>query len=170
MMILKKNILALFLTAVPVALHAQQLYIEHPGKKKIRILAGSRMEVVSSGGGSAAGIGISDPPFEVSRFTADSLVLIRTTQWKDTFEYKFNSWTGKIKENKKRYYKVPAGWESRTFALNDIRVITYRYRHDQSGEGCIACYLIPGLNIYYIWSKSWRTKTFDMTQWRFAWK
>ena len=147
----------------------QTLYIQN-GKKKIEILLHARLEVLTYNDTTAFSPKKDDNPFLISRITHDSIELSRVITWKDTFSYKFNVFTGKDNKDKIRHEKIAAQVEYKTYALNDISGMRYTYQRDQSGDGCPICILIPGLNIYYFWSKGNRTKNFETAKWTFVWK
>lgn len=154
---------------LPLLLFGQTLCIQQ-GKKKIKILPGARLDVLTKNERRDFTADSSAAEFLVKNISADSITLYRPVEWKDTFSYKFNAWTGKDIPEKKRYYKVAIRFEQKQFSLAEITQIKYTYQSDQSGDGCIGCLLIPGLNIYYLLSKRHKTRVFDMTRWKFVWQ
>jgi len=151
----------LFLMALSTA-EGQTLYIQK-GKKKIEILPMSEIEIRTSGDTAKLIDDKKPSAFTIKNITTDSIEISKPTAWKDTFYYRFIN-------KKKRFYKEPVQYEFRKFSLNDVSQIKYTYQRSQSDGGCIFCILVPGLNIYYFWSKAWRTKVFDMAEWKFIWK
>jgi hypothetical protein len=158
----------LFFALLP-GVNGQTLYIQN-GKKRIKILRLSTIEIKTWNDSLLQADDSKSIPFTVNSIAGDSIYVVRTTEWKDTFRYKFNFLTGKDIKEKKKYQKIPSKYEYRQFSLKDISQITYTYQRDQSGEGCLGCMLIPGLNLYYLWSKARRTRVFDMSKWVFVWK
>lgn len=148
---------------------AQTLYIQK-GQKKLKILPGQHFQARLLGDTTAFSVRSGQEPYRIEKITHDSIIVSRPVEWKDTFKYEFNTWTGKFEENKKIYYKKVTRSVSEQYAIKDISTFTYTYQHDQSGDGCIACILIPGLNIYYFWSKAYHTRVFSTAEWKFAWK
>jgi len=153
--------LCLFLMAFSIA-EAQTLYIQK-GKKKIKILPGSEIEIRTPGDTAQLIDDKKPAAFAIENITNDSIEISNPTAWKDTFSYKFIS-------KKKRFYKKPVQYEYRKYSLIDVSQIKYTYQRSQSDGGCIFCILVPGLNVYYFWSKAFRTKVFDMAEWKFIWK
>ena len=151
----------LFLMALSTA-EGQTLYIQK-GKKKIKILSGSEIEIKTPGDTATLIDDKKPSAFAIKNITNDSIEISKPTAWKDTFSLRFIN-------KKKRFYKMPVGYEYRKFALNNVSQIKYTYQRSQSDGGCIFCILIPGLNIYYFWVKAHRTKVFDMAEWKFIWK
>jgi hypothetical protein len=147
----------------------QSLYIQN-GNRKIKIIEGSFLDVKTWDDSIEFPEIKKHSAFEINKMTFDSIEIRRSTGLKDTFRYKFNIWTGQDIKNKKQFYKVPSGYEYKRYALKDLSRLKYTFQHDQSGSGCIACIFVPGLNIYYFWSKSRRTKVFNIKEWKFIWK
>jgi len=153
----------LFLMALSTA-EGQALYIQK-GKKKIKILPGSEIGIRTPGDTATLIDDKKPAAFTIKNITTDSIEISKPTAWKDTFYYR-------VINKKTRFYKdkKPARYESRKFSFNNVSQIKYTYQRSQSDGGCIFCILVPGLNIYYFWSKAWRTKVFDMAEWKFIWK
>lgn len=163
----KYCLLFLYAFIIHCSSNAQRLAISN-GRRTIKILPGASMELRTyndSIGFYSKHTGIS---FRVYNISTDSIVLRRPTTWKDTFSYKFNAFNGKDDTAKKKYYKEASAYEYQAYAISGINKIRYRYQRDQSGEGGLGAIFVPGLNIYYIWSKCWRTRVFNMQKWKFV--
>lgn len=147
----------------------QSLFIRH-GHKKISLLKYSKIDIQTGHDTTGWETNAKKPRFTIDSLEKDSIKISRPVAWKDTFSYRFNAWNGKDKTDKKKYYKAPVEYESHRFGLSEITRIRYTYQRDQSRDGCVACYFIPGVNLYYIWVKAYRTREFDMRVWKFVWK
>jgi hypothetical protein len=60
-------------------------------------------------------------------------------------------------------------YEYKSFAYKDIRTLEYPTYHG-SGDGCVGCMLIPGINVIYIIyaTRRWKPRRLDMKKWKFV--
>ncbi len=60
-------------------------------------------------------------------------------------------------------------YEYKSFAYKDIRTLEYPTYHG-SGDGCVGCVLIPGINVIYIIyaTRRWKPRRLEMKKWKFV--
>ncbi len=121
--------------------------------------------------------------FRIYTIDSNSIVLRRPTSHTDTviqyyngvynslpFEFQVGKFFKKDKIQYVRLIKL-TGFETLNFPLKDITSVTYPTKKS-NGDGCVGCFFIPGINVWYILSTTSKTKAKkkDMSRWKFETK
>ena len=116
--------------------------------------------------------------YEISAIGNESITVRKIARTEDTIvtgiydlsilpremDYRLVKWYKKDKVQYCRLKKV-ISYSYKTIAYADMTSIRYANNHG-NGDGCIGCFFIPGLNIYYILRTKEYIRKYDLKKWQ----